>query len=925
MATKNAIDSGLPIEVSKGGTGSATLTDHGILVGSGTSAVTALAAATDGQLIIGSTGNDPVTASLTSSGTTLEYTAGAGSLNIDLEANYQVTAADGWNGASLQTQSVQVTSDGATITLSIERSGGGDLTIRFSDGFYEWDTTPADTVTLTAGSDTSPTLNYVYLLQSTKTLTASTTGFPATEHLPIATVLCQSAASLQTYGAYKVHAWTDHVVDSDGEGHIYDLNKWIRNQNATWLSGVAQTLTITPNVGVPDNVIFTTSSGEVLQLHQHAFPAFAGTPDIYVVNDSVTPYNRVTDLNSLLTDSAGVSMSGRYFSLVIWGVVSEDSSDCKLFCNLPSGSYLTQTGVEQDVNKYANYTFPSAFKGTAFLISELKLQHQIASGGTWTSIDEIDLRGAFPSTTAGGATSAVTMFPDNTFSIFDDGDSTKQLAFQCSGITSATTRTITMDDRNIDMDAVPDSIVTDAGTVTPAAGSFTIAGGTNVTTSGSGSTVTINATGGGTANFYNVPTTTALNVGTYQINSVQFVHAYGTNNSFFGSGAGNFTMTATENVAVGTNSMDAMNNGNSNVAVGYEALGASSGGIGNVAIGRDALTASTTGGYNIAIGYKALDASTTLSSNIAIGKNALGATTSSGTGYNLVIGNDSGIAGANLDRNTVVGHNSLTRVVAGDDNVAVGSDTLRSNTDSLGNVAIGSGAMGNNTGGIANYNVSVGMQTLFAVDTGSDNTCIGTFSGNDITTGNDNTAIGKDSLSVITTGSDNIAVGNTAASSLTTSDSDNIIIGNTGSAGLNNEIIIGTQGTGTGQQNKCTIAGIYGATVGGTNAAVLVDNTGVLGTTTSSIRFKDNVVDMPEKDASKLHDLRVVNFTYKKDIEKTKQFGLIAEEVVKVLPEIVNLDQAGLPYNVRYHDLVPMLLREIQILSKRISKLEEGK
>jgi len=118
------------------------------------------------------------------------------------------------NGAFLDSPAITVTSNGTVITLSAEKSGGGDCRVVFSTGVYTWDTTPADTVSLTAGSDTSPQINYIYLPESTKTLTASTTGFPSSssEYAPIATVLCQSAASLQTDGAYKVHAWTDHMA-----------------------------------------------------------------------------------------------------------------------------------------------------------------------------------------------------------------------------------------------------------------------------------------------------------------------------------------------------------------------------------------------------------------------------------------------------------------------------------------------------------------------------------------------------------------------------------------------------------------------------------------------------------------------------------------------------------------------------------------
>lgn len=436
-----------PVSVANGGTGVTSLTDHGVMIGSGTSGVTVTSVGTNGQLLIGATGADPAFASLTSSGGLITYTTGANSLDISIDPNAVVTAVNGWNGSIIETPSVTVASDGATITLSVERSGGGDLTVVFSDGFYAWDTTPADTVTLTAGTDTVPVLNYVYMTQATKTLAVSTSDWPTSEeYAAIATVLCQSAASLQTDGPYKLHSWTDHVVAADDQGHISDINYWIRTQNATWEQGVAPTLTITPNVGTPDNVIFTSTSGIILQLHENTFPAFTGTPDIYVYNDSGTPYTKVTDLNALLTDSTGASMSGRFFTLVIWGVVSSVSGDSKLFCNLPGGSYNSSATLIDDSSGYANYSIPSEFKGTGFLIAALQLRHQTASGGTWTEIDTVDLRGLFPNAVAGGGGASPAEFSDASFRVYDDSDTSKEIAFQASGITTGTTRTLTVQD-----------------------------------------------------------------------------------------------------------------------------------------------------------------------------------------------------------------------------------------------------------------------------------------------------------------------------------------------------------------------------------------------------------------------------------------------------------------------------------------------
>jgi hypothetical protein len=348
-------------------------------------------------------------------------------------------------GAALETIRIVVSESAGQAVFELDQSGSGDLTFVFSDGYYVLDTTPAASIALTQGSDTSPQLNYVYVDQATKALTGSTVSFPSTEFAPIATVLVQTAASIAASGAYKVHAWTDHTWSSGSNGHLSHINSWIRKQNATWESGVDQTLTITTIGGDPDNVIFTTASGQVLQLHDHIFPAFAA-PTYYIANDSVTPYTETTDLNTLLTDSTGASMSNRFFSLVIWGCVSEETGDCKLFVNLPDGSYQSSDQVTTDAQKYANYTIPAEFKGTGFLISELKLRHQPAGGGTWTSIQEVDLRGFFPSVSAGAGAGTSSEFIDNVFRIQDETDVTKEIAFEASNISTGTTRTITVPD-----------------------------------------------------------------------------------------------------------------------------------------------------------------------------------------------------------------------------------------------------------------------------------------------------------------------------------------------------------------------------------------------------------------------------------------------------------------------------------------------
>jgi hypothetical protein len=182
------------------------------------------------------------------------------------------------------------------------------------------------------------------------------------------------------------------------------------------------------------------------------------------------------------------------------------------------------------------------------------------------------------------------------------------------------------------------------------------------------------------------------------------------------------------------------------------------------------------------------------------------------------------------------------------------------------------------------------------------------------TTGNHNTACGWTALFSNTTGNFNIALGDGAGDNLTTGDN-NIDVGNEGVAGEANIIRIGTQGTHT----ATFVAGISG--VGVTGIAVKVNAAGQLGTPPSSARFKDEIQPM-EKTSEAILALKPVTFRYKKEIDPdgTRQFGLVAEEVEKVNPDLVVRDKQGKPYTVCYDAVNAMLLNEFL---KEHRKVEE--
>src|ERR1700676_3083906 len=172
------------------------------------------------------------------------------------------------------------------------------------------------------------------------------------------------------------------------------------------------------------------------------------------------------------------------------------------------------------------------------------------------------------------------------------------------------------------------------------------------------------------------------------------------------------------------------------------------------------------------------------------------------------------------------------------------------------------------------------------------------------TIGFENTANGVEALLNNTTGIGNIALGVSAGSNLTTG-SNNIDIGNQGVAAEANTIRIGT----AGNQTATFIAGIYGVNEGGTPAAVYINSNGQLGTMSSSRRFKKEIKPMDQTSQAIL-GLQPVTFQYKSDPTGTAQFGLIAEEVAQMDPDLVVRDAQGEIYSVRYEAVNAMLLNE---------------
>jgi hypothetical protein len=358
---------------------------------------------------------------------------------------------------------------------------------------------------------------------------------------------------------------------------------------------------------------------------------------------------------------------------------------------------------------------------------------------------------------------------------------------------------------------------------------------------------------------------------------------------------------------------------------------------GNTAEGTDALLSRTTGTYNTAIGIYSLLSLTDGNFCTGVGAGTLLANTAdenTATGAGALLSNTIGTENtangafalfSNTDgsANTAVGAAALLNNINGSFNTANGVQALFSNTDGNDNSGLGWGALASNTSG--SQNTSIGEFTLFSNSIGVQNTAVGyralagntsgansngantavgAFALDDNVTGGANTAIGYAALGN-STGGGNIALGDLAGVDVTTGNS-NIIIGNRGLAGDDTTIRIGNS-----LQTACYIAGIAGQTVGAGGSTCFVDNDGKLGVFLSARRFKTDIADMGA--ASKaLLALRPVTFHYKPELDKTgiPQFGLVAEEVAKVNPDLVTHDAKGDIYTVRYEAVNAMLLNE---------------
>lgn len=393
------------------------------------------------------------------------------------------------NGIIREFFNALVTSNGSTVTLTLTNAGGGDLTLKFSDGEHIFSTSSGNTIALTAGSDISPTENFIYILKSDRILTKSISDWPTVEHTKIGYYLVPSAGFVQTNGTYINQNWNDDISGTDGMGDLAHIGEKLRRLTASYFSGVDGNGTqgyLTPAAG---NTELKSTAGIIYQKHKHTFSAFdTSAGDMVLVKNWVgDAFHDITNLYDITADSTGTTIgNNKFFNLVIWGAVNKTGEYSPLLINLPGGFYNTQSAAEEDVSGHDDFSMPKEFNresSTGFLIARITIQMK-TGGGTWIVSSTTDLRGQTPNTASGGVGSIVQEFADNAFKIFDETDITKEGAFDVgTNVATGTTRTLQIPNANgiIALTAQTDGTI-DVSDITDIATTYLQIGGANANT-----------------------------------------------------------------------------------------------------------------------------------------------------------------------------------------------------------------------------------------------------------------------------------------------------------------------------------------------------------------------------------------------------------------------------------------------------------
>jgi hypothetical protein len=397
---------------------------------------------------------------------------------------------------------------------------------------------------------------------------------------------------------------------------------------------------------------------------------------------------------------------------------------------------------------------------------------------------------------------------------------------------------------------------------------------------------------------------------------------------YLGAGSGTKDQGPLENAALGIGALSAVDDGSANTAVGFDALQSDTDGNSNTACGNLALETCLVGSYNSAFGASSLKGCQG-SGNSAFGQEAMESTQAAS--YNCAFGEGCMYNNRYGTYNTAFGVSTMGDIDSGSFNVAVGYEALSYSLERSHLIAIGDSSLYRNgfsrslnsaaTLDSATANTAVGDVALFSNSTGSYNTGVGYHVLFSDSIGYRNTAVGYLAMNQNASGNDNTAVGSSAGPT-SPNLNNTTTLGSGAQATLNNEVVLGNAGV-----TSLVCMGSYAATTAN-SANLVVLSTGQIARSTSSARYKTNIHDL-DINTDKLYDLRPVSYTSK--IDGKEYFGLVAEDVAKVVPELAEYAKSKdvipgskseevIPDAVKYPMLSVLLLEE---LKKEHAKSEE--
>jgi hypothetical protein len=452
----------------------------------------------------------------------------------------------------------------------------------------------------------------------------------------------------------------------------------------------------------------------------------------------------------------------------------------------------------------------------------------------------------------------------------------------------------------------------------------------------------------------------------------------GTDNTYLGfqSGSNVSTSTGSNNTAVGSNALVSNTTASNNTAIGYSSLYTNTTGTGNVAVGQNSLLSNTTANYNNAFGAASLYSNTTGANNVAMGDASLYANTTGSNNtsigatalrfnttasQNTAVGMQASYANTTGVENTSIGYQSLYANTTGYSSVAVGRAALFK-SNGIQNTAVGANTMYENTSGTNNS--AVGQAALYSNTTGTDNTAIGYFAGFSQTTGQYNTHLGRQAGYSATTGNNNTFVG-VGSGYFVSTGAKNVILGgyNGNQSGLDirtstNNVVL-SDGDGNiplmcvdvnnavwriNGKAAGNYAGIIQFSVDcvtkseiyhndnddrliiqNDSGGVYLASGGTSWVSASDERLK-NITGEIQNGLSKVCTLRAAEYTWKADESAKPQVGLIAQDVLAVLPEAVQIPQEGstnrdgspVMMGVSYNETIPLLVAAIKELNAKI-------